>query len=364
MELLAERAIFGLEGEEALELDRLLLACPELDELDMDLAAAMLESLMPTFELESRDTDSADAAGVVATDSTASDSGPRSASTVGAAAESRIPRKMPRELRERLVTSGEAWVVAHARPRSGSVAMIGATKRPDAALRSIGSAGAMKFDGERARPTRAELSRVEQTRRAAAGAPVAAGAAAGGSFSSAAAGTGTAATGWAGRGFATVGWIAAAAAVLFAVASWWPTISSRQTPEAARAELIAKAGDLLRSEWSTPGHQFVADFLCGDMVWSAEQQRGFMTITGLQPNDPTVHQYQLWIFDAKRDEMHPVDGGVFDVPATGEEIDMVVIPFAPKLPVSEATLFAVTVEPPGGAVVSKRDIVLVATVGP
>ena len=53
----------------------------------------------------------------------------------------------------------------------------------------------------------------------------------------------------------------------------------------------------------------------GDIVWSNAQQAGFMRFRGLVPNDPGVSQYQLWIFDAKRDEAHPIDGGVFDAHA-------------------------------------------------
>ena len=88
----------------------------------------------------------------------------------------------------------------------------------------------------------------------------------------------------------------------------------------------------------------------GEMVWAAGEQHGVMSLTGLAPNDPAESQYQLWIFDADRDERYPVDGGVFDVPVSGETV----VPFAPRVPVGRATLFAVTVERPGGVVVSDR----------
>ena len=77
------------------------------------------------------------------------------------------------------------------------------------------------------------------------------------------------------------------------------------------------------------------------------------------PNDPSQSQYQLWIFDGTR-EKHPVDGGVFDVNEAGE----VVIPIDPKLPVGQPTLFAITVERPGGVVVSDQGrIAMVGKVG-
>ena len=76
-------------------------------------------------------------------------------------------------------------------------------------------------------------------------------------------------------------------------------------------------------------------------MWSDKDQVGFMSFRGLVPNDPTVSQYQLWIFDKERDENYPVDGGVFDiVDATDETI----VPIQAKLLVHEASLFAVTVE--------------------
>jgi len=91
----------------------------------------------------------------------------------------------------------------------------------------------------------------------------------------------------------------------------------------------------------------------GDVVWSAARQEGFMRFRGLAANDPAVAQYQLWIFDAERNDAHPVDGGVFDVPA--EAGGDVVVRIDPRLPVGRATAFAVTVERPGGVVVSSRE---------
>ena len=68
-------------------------------------------------------------------------------------------------------------------------------------------------------------------------------------------------------------------------------------------------------------------------------------------NDQAQRQYQLWIFDRNQDEKTPVDGGVFDITSDGE----VIIPIRAKLRVAEAYLFAVTIEKPGGVVVSSRE---------
>jgi len=93
----------------------------------------------------------------------------------------------------------------------------------------------------------------------------------------------------------------------------------------------------------------------GDVVWDNEQQHGFLRLQGFAPNDPHVVRYQLWIFDAGRDDRYPVDGGVFDVPVGR---DVVVIPVKPAVRVSRPAAFAVTVERPAGAVVSTREQVV------
>jgi len=79
-----------------------------------------------------------------------------------------------------------------------------------------------------------------------------------------------------------------------------------------------------------------------------------MRLRGLAANDPIVEQYQLWIFDADRDAAHPVDGGVFDVAASSADGELC-IPIDARLPIGKPTLFAITVEKPGGVVVSTRE---------
>ena len=85
-----------------------------------------------------------------------------------------------------------------------------------------------------------------------------------------------------------------------------------------------------------------------------------MRFKGLAVNDAKQLQYQLWIFDKHRDQAFPVDGGVFDVSSTGE----VIVPISAKLRVDEPVLFAVTVEAPGGVVVSKRERIVVTAAPP
>lgn len=166
-------------------------------------------------------------------------------------------------------------------------------------------------------------------------------------------------------------WLVAAVFFFAALAGWWrvyllsgsvssgavatlPTMPPGQpSPAVARAALLAKAAPVPWTGTEDPAAKGVA----GDVLWSPERQEGFLRFEHLPSNDPKVYQYQLWIFDATRDDRFPIDGGVFDVPEGGE----VVIPIAPRLPVGKATLFAVTIEKPGGTVVSSRErIVLVA----
>ena len=133
-----------------------------------------------------------------------------------------------------------------------------------------------------------------------------------------------------------------------------PPIARPPLPSEARAALLASAADVQTLPWTATADD-AAQGVSGDVVWSASQQEGYLRFVGLAPNDPRLLQYQLWIFDKLRDERYPVDGGVFDVGPSGE----IVIKIAPKLRVNEPVLFAVTVEPPGGVVVSKRERIVV-----
>ena len=161
------------------------------------------------------------------------------------------------------------------------------------------------------------------------------------------------------------GWLAAAACLLLALVGWWPRLAAppavTETPQVAVQAPPAhdQAPDALELPWQATDDAAAAG-AAGSVVWSSAQQTGAMRIRGLAANDPAISQYQLWIFDKGRDERYPVDGGVFDMPA-GELEAMV--PIDAKVAVGEAFLFAITVEKPGGVVVSDRErIVLLAQV--
>ena len=154
------------------------------------------------------------------------------------------------------------------------------------------------------------------------------------------------------------GWIAAAAILVL-----WLSFSDRvDTPADAppggvdlagmRASLAERPG-AVSIDW-TPAEDELGRGVTGDVVWSDAEQRGCMRFENLAVNDPGQSQYQLWIFDEARSAERPVDGGVFDVLETGE----VLVPIDAKLPVAKAHLFAITLERPGGVVVSTRERLL------
>jgi len=176
--------------------------------------------------------------------------------------------------------------------------------------------------------------------------------------------------------FGAYGWLAAAACLVLAIFGWQRSPSPPVAPVAAvvtvpptiaplpekvapptaaeeRAELLAKSDSLKTSLGATKDP--AAAGVTGDVVWDPATQRGFLHFAGLAANDPAVHQYQIWIFDAGRDKRYPVDGGVFDVSANAAEV---VIPIRATLMVRKPAAFAVTVEKPGGVVVSGREHVV------
>lgn len=149
-------------------------------------------------------------------------------------------------------------------------------------------------------------------------------------------------------------WLLAAACLVAALFAWMPKDTNSTNPidlAQARANLIqsAKDLDLIQIDWAQ-GTTPIPN-TSGDIVWSSQRQQGFMRFRGLPINIPTKQQYQLWIFDKNQSDKTPVDGGVFDITADGE----VIVAIDPKLQVQEPLLFAITIEKPGGVVVSSRE---------
>lgn len=155
--------------------------------------------------------------------------------------------------------------------------------------------------------------------------------------------------------FARSGWaIAAGLALVLLIRDPAPELPG---PAEARAALLADGPATGVYLWDTPAADGYGN-VEGDVVWNGGRQQGFLRLVGMPVNDPSVSQYQLWIIDPDRDA-EPVDGGVFDVTASGE----VIIPIDAKLLVSSPTAFAITREQPGGVVVSEGPLLVVARTG-
>lgn len=160
-----------------------------------------------------------------------------------------------------------------------------------------------------------------------------------------------------------IGWYAAAAAavaLMFVIASRAP--QDRTVSPAQAYSTLAKAPGTVAAQWqfNDAGGDIRFSNASGEVIFNAADQAGYMKLTGLPVNDPAQEQYQLWIVDASRagETTDRIDGGVFDVNADGE----VIIPITAAVTAEQPVVFAITVEKPGGVVVSKGPLQVVAAV--
>ena len=165
-------------------------------------------------------------------------------------------------------------------------------------------------------------------------------------------------------GWQAGGWYAAAAVVIAALAIWprEPDYISGASPLTAqtvaeRYELLLEDPNTQRTAWA-PSQEPGFEGVTGEVVWNNATQEGYMVLSSLPANDPSVEQYQLWIVDPERDK-NPVDGGVFDV---FKKDGAAIIPIKAKLDVINPAAFAITLEQPGGVVVSDGPLLVVAPV--
>jgi hypothetical protein len=152
---------------------------------------------------------------------------------------------------------------------------------------------------------------------------------------------------------------AAAAGVAFGVAATLILLGDREGRRPVERDPIAfvrSRPNAVHWPWEATSDPHVTGSVGGEAYFDPDSEDGLLEIEGLAVNDPSIEQYQLWIFDAARDERYPVDGGVFDVTERGR----VVIPVKARLAVDRPVMFAITVEKPGGAVVSARQIAMIA----
>ncbi len=173
-----------------------------------------------------------------------------------------------------------------------------------------------------------------------------------------------------------VPWMVAAASLLIATISILMPRGTQPEPDlnAQRLALIESTPpeQLTQWDWISTDDSAVVGEVIGDVVWSDTLNKGYMRISGLAVNDPSLEQYQLWIFDAANPTgdlpqfgeglltQRPIDGGVFDINTPDE----IIIEIDAKLAVEQAAAFAITVEPPGGVVVSDRSRVPLLALAP
>ncbi|WP_435011091.1 anti-sigma factor domain-containing protein [Tundrisphaera lichenicola] len=151
---------------------------------------------------------------------------------------------------------------------------------------------------------------------------------------------------------ATSGWIAAAASWLVTTVALWPA----GPPPPSRPDRPIDGGESTTFGLKATDHPLAAG-ASGEMVWSQDAQQGYLKLVGLAAVDPSRGAYQLWIFDDRRDPRYPIDGGAFTI---GDGKAPTVVPVRPLLHVGRPSLFAITLEPPGGVVVSDRRRILLA----
>lgn len=155
-------------------------------------------------------------------------------------------------------------------------------------------------------------------------------------------------------------YVSAIAALSMLVIAVWLYMHRGDPPEPdAVLEQLESGDDTL--EWALQAEQdeAVGEAAQGRVLWNPELQQGVVTVSGLAANDASESQYQLWIRDAQR-EGSPVPGPVFDV----EDADEVNVVFDSTLVIGEPSAFLITVERPGGVVVSKQDRVVMVATGP
>lgn len=115
-----------------------------------------------------------------------------------------------------------------------------------------------------------------------------------------------------------------------------------------REQLLASAPDVIQTNWVSAKDKKA---VLGDVVWSNAQQKGYIRLRDLPALDPTQETYQLWIIDEAQNKKTPVSGGIFNVGQGSEAV----IPINAQLRIVNPKSFAVSKEKAGGVVVTKPD---------
>jgi anti-sigma-K factor RskA len=163
--------------------------------------------------------------------------------------------------------------------------------------------------------------------------------------------------------FPPAAWAAIAALLLLAVWGWWPRlIGGGHDPLSGYRVLAADPGTV---SWSVGGSgEWAGKGNVGTFLWNAALQRGYLRVAGVDVNNPGREQFQGWLFDSSRDK-HAVSGGVFDISASTprDAAGNYIIEIRPDLRVTSLNTFAVTIERPGGVVVTDASRLVMAAKG-
>lgn len=159
-------------------------------------------------------------------------------------------------------------------------------------------------------------------------------------------------------------WLAVAASLLLAVSAW--TVHRATNPATALSQAdpidilqrVRATPDALTIPWSPWTDDSVSAEITGvtgEVTWSDTAQTGVLHLANLPFLPGTA--YQLWIIDAQRGMSQRISGAIFQ-----GGLDQAYISIQPKLPVSSAAAFAITIEQPGGTWVSdmSRRVVIAA----
>ncbi len=156
------------------------------------------------------------------------------------------------------------------------------------------------------------------------------------------------------EGFA---WLVAVASLAGLLVSLTVSSLDPKLPPVIANKPLEQEADLVRLPW-TATEDAAAKNAKGEVLWSNAAQAGQVKVTGLAKLDPTQAQYQFWIFDAAQDDRYPINGGIFSI---DDATRTATISINPEIRVVNPAMFAVTVEKPGGVVVSGRErLVLLA----
>jgi anti-sigma-K factor RskA len=165
----------------------------------------------------------------------------------------------------------------------------------------------------------------------------------------------------------SLGWLVAALACVALAVNLW--ISYRRQPEIVnnppqqitptptpgmteqRQQLITSMPDVAQKDWSDFDPKKPLN-VQGDVVWSNQAQKGFLSFKNLPVNDKTKETYQIWVFDET--QKNPVSAGVFDANENGE----IIIPMDAAIKITKPTMVGITAEKPGGVMVSGLEKVM------